>query len=179
MRTSWLLILTCHEISCCKYELLVKAKNRWLYNTVAMEMFVVFNIPLFCSLDSFASHLFRVFVHSNTIKKQGISRDLRSPSAIFCLVFVEISEKEGKCVKIFFNIWILFFFTIVVSPRSEKHSIVSKKDLLEFIVLESSHWKNAKKRKQHWNYWKLQLIFSPKNHCSFSSSKSLSKLFHS
>ena len=56
----WLLTLTCHEFSCCKYELLMSAKNRWLYNTVAMEMFVVFNIPPFCSLDSFASHLFRV-----------------------------------------------------------------------------------------------------------------------
>ena len=64
----------------------MSAKNRWLYNTVAMEMFVVFNIPPFCSLDSFASHLFRVFVHLNTIKKQGLSRDLRSPSAISCLV---------------------------------------------------------------------------------------------
>ena len=51
-----------------------------------MEMFVVFNVPPFCSLDSFASHLFRVFVHLNTIKKQGLSWDLRSPSAIFCLV---------------------------------------------------------------------------------------------
>ena len=65
----------------------LQAKTRWLYNTVAMEMFVVFNIPPFCSLDSFASHLFRVFVHLNTIKKQGFSRDLRSLSAIFCLVF--------------------------------------------------------------------------------------------
>ena len=53
-----------------------------------MEMFVVFNIPPFCSLDSFASHLFRAFVHLNTIKKQGLSRDLRSPSAIFCLVLI-------------------------------------------------------------------------------------------
>ena len=61
MRTSWLLILTCHEISCCKYELLMSAKNRWLYNSVAMEMFVVFNIPSFCSLESFASHLFSRF----------------------------------------------------------------------------------------------------------------------
>ena len=48
-----------------------------------MEMFLVFNIPPFCSQDSFASHLFRVFVHLNTIKKQELSRDLRSPSAIF------------------------------------------------------------------------------------------------
>ena len=86
MRTSWLLILTCHEISGCKYELLMSAKTRWLYNTVAMEMFVVFNIPPFCSLDSFGSQLSRVFVHLNTIKKQGLSRDLRSPSAIFCLI---------------------------------------------------------------------------------------------
>ena len=53
-----------------------------------MEMFVVFDIPRFCFLDSFASHLFRVSVQWNTIKKQGISRDLRSPSAIFCLVFL-------------------------------------------------------------------------------------------
>ena len=68
----------------------MSAKNRWLYNTVAMEMFVVFNIPPFCSLDSFASHLIRVFAHFNTIKKQGFSRDLRSPSAIFlpCLYIV-------------------------------------------------------------------------------------------
>ena len=51
-----------------------------------MEMFVVFNIPPFCSLDRFASHLFRVFVHLNTIKKQGLSRDLRFPSATLCLV---------------------------------------------------------------------------------------------
>ena len=51
-----------------------------------MEVSVVFNIPPFCSLDSFASHLFRVFVHLNTIKKRGLSRDLRSQSSIFCLV---------------------------------------------------------------------------------------------
>ena len=51
-------------------------------------MFVVFNFPTFCSLDSFASRLFRDFVHLNTIKKQGLSRDLRSPSAIFCLVLI-------------------------------------------------------------------------------------------
>ena len=41
-----------------------------------MEMFVVFNIPSFCSLNNFASHLLRVFVHLNTIRKQGLSRDL-------------------------------------------------------------------------------------------------------
>ena len=94
MRTSWLLTLTCHEVSYCKYELLMSAKNCWLYNTVAMEMFVVFNIPPFCTLDSFATHLFRVFVHLNTIKKQGLSRDLRSPSAIFCLVQIEINWRK-------------------------------------------------------------------------------------
>ena len=55
-----------------------------------MEMFVVFNIPPSCSLDSFASHIFRVFFHLNTIKKQGLSRDLRS----FCLVIVFINLFE-------------------------------------------------------------------------------------
>ena len=59
-----------------------------------MEMFVVFNIPPFCSLDSFASHLFRVSVHLNTIKKQGLSRDLRSPTSIFCRVVTVISPEE-------------------------------------------------------------------------------------
>ena len=82
----------------------MSAKTRSLYNTVAMQMFVVFNIPPFCSLDSFASHLFRVFVHLNTIKKQGLSRDLRPPSAIFCLVFYLFSKTNLKhfhsfCVK--------------------------------------------------------------------------------
>ena len=60
-----------------------------------MEMFVVFNIPPFCSLDSFASHLFRIFVHLNTIKEQGLSRDPRSPSAVFALfsdVLVSLPE---------------------------------------------------------------------------------------
>ena len=66
-----------------------------------MEMFVVFNIPPFCFLDSFASQLFRVFVHLNTIKKQGLSRDLRSPTSIFCrVVTVIIPEEVIKSYKI-------------------------------------------------------------------------------
>ena len=94
MRTSWLLILTCHEISGCKYELLMSAKTRWLYNTVAMEMLVVFNILPFCSLGSFVSHLFRVFVHLNTRNKgfRGICA-LRVP--FFALLDFEFLRNEN------------------------------------------------------------------------------------
>ena len=147
MRTSWLLILTCHEISCCKYELLMSAKNRWLYNTVAMEMFVVFNIPPFCSLDSFASHLFRVFVHLNTIKKQGLSRDLRSPSAIFCLVFIWVNTVTYRpfCYLslIFFatNLKFWVFFRLQFNDVSNSRTIAWKQILQMVQILPRNNQK--------------------------------------
>ena len=78
-----------------------------------MEMFVVFNVPPFCSLDSFTSHLFLIFVLINTIKKQGLSRDLRSPSAIFCLVcsltLVKLDDTKKMGQDRFFTLKVAFF----------------------------------------------------------------------
>ena len=59
------------------------------------------------------------------------------------------------------------FSGLSVFSRTENYKLISKKYLLKPIVLAPPEWGKAKKRKQFWNSFMLQLIFVYKHEVQF------------